>query len=197
MLILNNKVVMEKVRKYCMDPTGFPDLPNYIVAVWRVSRTDDFKTAEELITEKILTGAIFNTERMEDLRRLYFILTREDVTDLRLYQITPQAVVRWIEFLGVFYKMPRKRIPDNEILKLINQRFSITEIAFKLDVTKGAISQRIKKLQEKGLIELDIEESAYRRSLTLSDVKIFKLTEKGKRVVYKNITEGEAGARGA
>ncbi len=180
-----------------MDPTGFPDLPNYIVAVWRVSRTDDFKTAEELITEKILTGAIFNTERMEDLRRLYFILTREDVTDLRLYQITPQAVVRWIEFLGVFYKMPRKRIPDNEILKLINQRFSITEIAFKLDVTKGAISQRIKKLQEKGLIELDIEESAYRRSLTLSDVKIFKLTEKGKRVVYKNITEGEAGARGA
>ena len=91
--------------------------------------------------------------------------------------------------------MPRKRIPDIEILKLVDQKLSISEIAFKLGVTKGAISQRIKKLQERGLIELDIEESSYRRSLTLSDVKIFRLTEKGKKEVYNLITGGEAGRK--
>ena len=87
--------------------------------------------------------------------------------------------------------MSRKRIPDIEILKLIENKLSITEMAFKLGVTKGAVSQRIKKLQNKGLIELDIEETSIRRTLTLSDVKIFRLTEKGKREVYKLLAGGE------
>ncbi len=91
--------------------------------------------------------------------------------------------------------MPRKRIPDLEILKLVDQKLSISEMALRLGVTKGAISQRIKKLQERGLIELDIEESSLRRSITLSDVKIFRLTEKGKREVYHRITGGEAGRK--
>ncbi|MCD6370840.1 MAG: winged helix-turn-helix transcriptional regulator [Thermoplasmata archaeon] len=91
--------------------------------------------------------------------------------------------------------MPRKRISDIEILKLIDKKLSISEMAFKLGVGKAAISKRIKKLQERGLIELDIEESSYRRSLTLSDVKIFRLTEKGKMEVYKTITGGEAGVQ--
>ncbi|AGB04099.1 hypothetical protein AciM339_0234 [Aciduliprofundum sp. MAR08-339] len=100
-MILDNRVILEKIRAFFQNPVGFPDLPRYIVAVWRVSRTDDFKTAEELITEKTITGAIFNTERMDDLRGLYFILTREDIIDLRLYQITPQRIAFLLEMLGV------------------------------------------------------------------------------------------------
>ncbi len=91
--------------------------------------------------------------------------------------------------------MARKKISDEEILKLIDQKLSISEMAFRLGVGKAAISKRIKKLQERGLIELDIEESALRRSLTISDVKIFKLTDRGKREVYNRITGGEAGPK--
>ena len=91
--------------------------------------------------------------------------------------------------------MARKKISDLEILKLINQKLTITEMALKLGVVKSAISKRIKKLRERGLIELDIEESAIRRSLTISDVKIYRLTEKGKREVYNHITGGEAGQK--
>ena len=91
--------------------------------------------------------------------------------------------------------MARKKISDLEILKLINQKLTITEMALKLGVVKSAISKRIKKLRERGLIELDIEESAIRRSLTISDVKIYRLTEKGKREVYNHITGGEEGQK--
>ncbi len=68
-------------------------------------------------------------------------------------------------------------------------------MAIQLGATKGAISKRIKKLQELRLIEMDIEESAIRRSLTLSDVKIFKLTERGKMEVYKATAGGVAGVK--
>ncbi|WP_048103657.1 winged helix-turn-helix domain-containing protein [Aciduliprofundum sp. MAR08-339] len=91
--------------------------------------------------------------------------------------------------------MPSKKISNYEILKMIQQGMNAGEIAFKVGLSKGAISQRIKKLIEMGLIELDIEKTAFQQSLTLKHVKYYRLTEKGKEEVYKSITGGEAGAK--
>ena len=88
--------------------------------------------------------------------------------------------------------MARKKVSNFDILRLIEQKLSISEMAFKLGITKGAISQRIKKLQDKRLIELDIEETFVKRSQTLSDIKIFRLTEKGKREIYNFLRGDEA-----
>ncbi len=98
---LDNKVILEKIREFFHDPVGLPDLPGYIVAVWKLRKRTDFKTAAELEEEKHIHGAIFNTGKLEDLRALYFILRNPEVKDLQLYQITPERIVFLIEYLGV------------------------------------------------------------------------------------------------
>ncbi len=92
-MILDNKVILEKIREYFQNPIGAPDLPRYIVGVWGIRRRKSFKTAAEIEAEKQIHGAIFNTERLEDLRALLFVLQNNEVKDLRLYQITPQRIV--------------------------------------------------------------------------------------------------------
>ncbi len=89
--------------------------------------------------------------------------------------------------------MPRRRISDLDILKMVVNKLSISEMAIELHVGKSAISKRVKKLQESGLIEIDIEETVLRRSLTLSDIKIFKLTKKGKMKVAEQFRGSEDG----
>ncbi len=83
-----------------MDPTGIPDLPRYIVALWRIERHMDFKTGEELKEDERQHGAIFKTEYLNDLRELYFLLTSSEVKELKLYQITPERIVFLIEYMG-------------------------------------------------------------------------------------------------
>ncbi|NPA75597.1 MAG: winged helix-turn-helix transcriptional regulator [Euryarchaeota archaeon] len=77
---------------------------------------------------------------------------------------------------------------------MINQGLNAGEIAHRYGVTKGAISQRIKKLLQMGLIEIDVEKTAFQQSLTLKHVKYYRLTEKGKEEVYHRVTGGEAEA---
>ena len=91
--------------------------------------------------------------------------------------------------------MPRKKISDFDILKLIGNGLNASEIAFKYGLSKGAISQRIKKLQERGLIELDVEKTAFQQSLTLKHVKYYRLTERGKVEVSKMLRGGEVGVQ--
>ncbi len=91
--------------------------------------------------------------------------------------------------------MVRRKISDYDLLRLIANGLNAAEIAHKLGVAKGTISKRIKKLQERGLIELDVEKTALQQSLTLKHVKYYKLTQRGKAEVSKMITGGEAGPK--
>ena len=67
------------------------------------------------------------------------------------------------------------------ILKLIGDytNLHVSEIARKFGVTKGAISQALKKLERKGLIEKYLDETNNTRLLV-------KLTDKGKRAYLKH-----------
>ncbi len=100
---LDNKVILEKLQAYFSDPVGFPDLPDYIVALWKVTRDKEFKTAEELVEEEEMPpqGVIFNTHNLDDLRALYFLLRNPEIRDLQLYQITPQGIIFLMEYLEV------------------------------------------------------------------------------------------------
>ena len=101
---LDNKRVLEKIREYFQNPFGFADLPHYIVASWRIIQDyqSEFKSADELLAAAEEThGAIFNTQKIEDVRDLYILLTSKEVKELRLYQITPERVVFLLEYLGV------------------------------------------------------------------------------------------------
>jgi len=100
-MILNNRVILEKIRAFFQNPVSLPDLPEYIVAQWQIIRDIDFKTAEELEEERLKHGAIFKTSNIEDLRQLYILLTHKEVKKLKLYQITPEKIIFLIEFLGV------------------------------------------------------------------------------------------------
>ena len=93
---LDNTRVLEKIREYFQDPEGFPDLPDYIVALWRLEPTDDFKTAERL--EPRQHGQIYRTTNIQELQELYFVLRK--AKDVRLYQITPQRIAFLLEYLG-------------------------------------------------------------------------------------------------
>ena len=93
--------ILENIQKFFRDPVGLPNLPKYMVGTWKTVRDKDFKTAEELEEEKEAQGAIFNTEKLEDIRSLYFILRNPEVKDLRLYQITPERIIFLMEYLGV------------------------------------------------------------------------------------------------
>jgi len=62
-----------------MDPREIPDLPRYIVALWRIERHMDFKTAEELKEEESRVTLILREnyniariERIGDARTVYF-----------------------------------------------------------------------------------------------------------------------------
>lgn len=91
--------------------------------------------------------------------------------------------------------MPSKKISIYGVLRYISQGLNAGEIALKLGVAKGTVSKKIKKLIELGLIELDVENTAYQQSLTLKHVKYYKLTEKGKLEVSKAVRGGEAGVQ--
>lgn len=103
-MILDNKVILEKIREFFSNPQGFPDLPHYIVATWQVTQeeNEDFRTADELLAATEETqGAIFNTQKIEDVKDLYILLTSKELKELRLYQITPVSIVFLLEYLGV------------------------------------------------------------------------------------------------
>jgi len=91
--------------------------------------------------------------------------------------------------------MVRRKISDYDLLRLIANGLNAAEIAYKLGVAKGTVSKRIKKLQERGLIELDVEKTAFQQSLTLKHVKYYRLTDKGKLEVSKAVRGGEAGVQ--
>lgn len=89
--------------------------------------------------------------------------------------------------------MVQRKISDYDLLRFISTGLNAAEIAYKLGVAKGTISKRIKKLYERGLIEMDIEKTSFQQSLTLKHVKYYRLTEKGKMEVSKILTGGERG----
>ena len=104
---LNNKIVLEKIREYFMNPTGIPDLPSYIVATWKIREREYFKTALDVEKEEITHGAIsthgeiFKMSEIGDVRHLYFLLVNPEIEDLRLYQITPTQIVLLLSNAGV------------------------------------------------------------------------------------------------
>ena len=82
-MILENEKVLQRIREFFSDPRGFVDLPHYLLATWEIHHTTQ--------------GAIYNTQNLQDLQALYFILTSE-VKELRIYSVTPQKIAFLIEY---------------------------------------------------------------------------------------------------
>lgn len=72
-----------------------------------------------------------------------------------------------------------KKIDTKELLRQIEEGLTPSELAKYFGVRKSAISNRLKRLQQKGIIELSTE-TYDKRLLLMGNYKVFKLTKKGR-----------------
>ena len=79
--------------------------------------------------------------------------------------------------------MPKKKIDDIGFLECIDKGLISKEIARVLTITPSAVSQKIKRLREKKIIEISPFDTFDKRILKLGNYKVYRLTERGKLIL--------------
>ncbi|HEC76827.1 MAG TPA: ArsR family transcriptional regulator [Thermoplasmatales archaeon] len=79
----------------------------------------------------------------------------------------------------------KRKISDLQLLELVDEAKTATEMAKILGVTRQAVSKRLKKLENNNLIDLSQTETKDRQLMHCSNEKIYKLTQRGKYYIEK------------